>query len=45
MESEGKAGSYPSKYRTMLNNWVRFNDIQFKIEEKGENNICIEVEN
>lgn len=34
MESEGKAGSYIVKYKTMLNHWVDFNDINYTITEK-----------
>lgn len=34
MEKEGKAGSYIVKYKTVLNHWIKYNDIDFKIDEK-----------
>lgn len=34
MEKEGRAGSYIVKYKTVLNHWIKFNDIDFKIEDK-----------
>ena len=34
MESEGKAGSYINKYKTMLNNFIAYHYINYKIQEK-----------
>lgn len=34
LKKQGKAGSYIVKYKTVLNHWIRFNDIPFRIDDK-----------